>query len=86
MPRYKAARVCEEDVRHSALLVRTPNSLLVCLGTNLLAKDMDLVQELAQPSKLAAGGDLGDKFNVAKEKKAAGDVAFKDNDMPGGAQ
>ena len=47
---------------------------------------MDLVQELAQPSKLAAGGDLGDKFNVAKEKKAAGDVAFKDNDMPGGAQ
>ncbi|KAI0787610.1 hypothetical protein C8Q74DRAFT_1252825 [Fomes fomentarius] len=30
---------------------------------------------------LSAGGDVADKFNTAKEKKAAGDEAFKHNDI-----
>ena len=37
------------------------------------------------PSKLAAGGDIADKFNIAKDKKAAGDEAFKKSDLPTGA-
>ena len=39
----------------------------------------------AAAAALAAGGDVGDKFNVAKEKKAAGDEAFKNNDLATGA-
>ncbi|KAI0749799.1 TPR-like protein [Daedaleopsis nitida] len=35
----------------------------------------------AAAAALAAAGDVGDKFNVAKEKKAAGDEAFKNNDL-----
>ena len=33
---------------------------------------------------LSASGDVGDKFNVAKERKAAGDEAFKNNDLAAG--
>ena len=40
--------------------------------------------EQTTPSNLSAGGDVGQKFNVAKEKKEAGDEAFKKNDLEGG--
>ncbi|TBU41938.1 TPR-like protein [Dichomitus squalens] len=40
-------------------------------------------EQTAAPSNLSAGGDIGEKFNVAKEKKAAGDEAFKSNDLVG---
>ena len=38
----------------------------------------------ATQSNLSAGGDIGEKFNTAKQKKAAGDEAFKNNDLAGG--
>ena len=38
----------------------------------------------ATQSNLSAGGDIGEKFNTAKQKKAAGDEAFKNNDFMGG--
>lgn len=33
---------------------------------------------------ISAGGDIANKFNIAKERKAAGDEAFKNNDFMGG--
>ena len=39
----------------------------------------------ASASGLSAGGDVGDKFQVAKDKKAAGDEAFKAGDIQNGA-
>ena len=35
-------------------------------------------------SGLAAGGDIGQKFQLANEKKAAGDEAFKKGDVNAG--
>ena len=46
---------------------------------------MSEAEQAPSTSGLAAGGDVGAKFNTAKEKKAAGDEAFKNNDIPGGA-
>ncbi len=47
------------------------------------------MSEAEQPTSptpgLSAGGDVADKFNTAKEKKAAGDEAFKNNDIVTGA-
>ena len=40
--------------------------------------------EQTTASNLSAGGDVGQKFNVAKQKKEAGDEAFKKNDLNGG--
>ncbi|PIL35515.1 transporter [Ganoderma sinense ZZ0214-1] len=37
--------------------------------------------EQTTPSNLSAGGDVGQKFNVAKGKKDAGDEAFKNGDL-----
>ncbi|KAI0707303.1 TPR-like protein [Earliella scabrosa] len=44
---------------------------------------MSEAEQTPSTSGLAAGGDVGAKFNTAKEKKAAGDEAFKNNDIPG---
>lgn len=40
--------------------------------------------EQTTASNLSAGGDVGQKFSVAKDKKEAGDEAFKQNDLDGG--
>ncbi|KAI1796872.1 TPR-like protein [Ganoderma leucocontextum] len=37
--------------------------------------------EQTTTSNLSAGGDIGQKFSVAKDKKEAGDEAFKKNDL-----
>ena len=46
---------------------------------------MEVIDTQSQAAKLAAGGDIADKFNIAKGKKEAGDEAFKKNDLPTGA-
>ena len=45
---------------------------------------MEADQEQIDGPKLAGGGDIGEKFNVAKEKKAQGDEAFKNSDLATG--